>query len=202
MTDNDSLSPGLLSKEEQPKCVIGEYCRLHKFIHGAEAEELRERFEAMAADFDKDEESSIVRDIWFILDDVDARDSCAFLETKPAAGLLSSPASPLDKMVERAREAVGVFRDATREGRLIGFRQRDPLIAAIHDALDSQQAEIERVRAEVSSPARPPLEGLIAKYRDIVGMSPNGWLIRDFADELEAALAEVSSAPPATLPPL
>jgi hypothetical protein len=54
------------------RCIVGVYCRRHGFIHGAEAEELRERLEAEAA-----ADSALVRRI---LDEVDARDSLAYLE--------------------------------------------------------------------------------------------------------------------------
>ncbi len=50
-------------------CIIGEYCSDHKFVHGGEAEELRERLEALKS-----------RKVQRILDDVDARDSCAYLD--------------------------------------------------------------------------------------------------------------------------
>lgn len=74
------------SRAPQAPCVIAEYCRTHGFIHGAEAEELRERFEKMLADgwISK-------REIRRILDDVDARDSTAFLEKVTA---VASPPAP------------------------------------------------------------------------------------------------------------
>lgn len=58
-------------------CVIGEYCRRHMFVHGAEAEELRSRLERIG-----DLPSEVRR----ILDDVDARDSLAWLEHRTAEG--------------------------------------------------------------------------------------------------------------------
>jgi hypothetical protein len=51
------------------------------------------------------------------------------------------------RMVARAREAVATFRDAAREGREIGFRQRDPLVVAIHRALDLVDPLLVRVQA-------------------------------------------------------
>lgn len=50
-------------------CVIGEYCSEHGFIHGAEAEELRDRLAKLNS-----------AKVNAILDDVDARDSCAYLD--------------------------------------------------------------------------------------------------------------------------
>ena len=38
--------------------------------------------------------------------------------------------------IEQARRAIGEFRDATREGRVIGFRQRDELVCLLHGAID------------------------------------------------------------------
>jgi hypothetical protein len=57
------------------RCVIGEYCRTHQFVHGAEAEELRQRLEAL--------DDPIVT---AILDDVDARDSLAWIQRAKAEG--------------------------------------------------------------------------------------------------------------------
>lgn len=34
-------------------CVIGEYCHRHQFVHGAEAEELRERLEQVIENNDR-----------------------------------------------------------------------------------------------------------------------------------------------------
>ena len=45
------------------------------------------------------------------------------------------------QLVERAREAVTVLRDAVRVGAIIPFRQRDPLVLAIHAALDALERE-------------------------------------------------------------
>lgn len=56
---------------DRPKsqCVIGEYCHRHGFIHGAEAEELRCRLAKLTR-----------KDVDRVLEDVDARDSLAWLE--------------------------------------------------------------------------------------------------------------------------
>jgi hypothetical protein len=66
MGDKDSTLPRQTTK---PACIIGAYCRSHGFIHGAEAEELRERLEAL----DDPRVNAI-------LYNVDARDSLAFTE--------------------------------------------------------------------------------------------------------------------------
>ena len=58
------------------KCVIGEYCRRHGFIHGAEAQELRKRIEALLGDGEVND-----RTLQDVLDSVDARDSLAYLES-------------------------------------------------------------------------------------------------------------------------
>jgi len=59
------------TKMSPRKCVIGEFCDLHGFVHGAEAEELRERLARLNS-----------RKVNAILDDVDARDSCAYVESR------------------------------------------------------------------------------------------------------------------------
>lgn len=68
-------------------CELGKYCSLHDFIHGAEAEELRQRIEKVIGDIENSIESRrevdpelIVLDLKAILDRVDARDSVAYLE--------------------------------------------------------------------------------------------------------------------------
>jgi chromosome segregation ATPase len=63
-------------QKEEPQCRMGIYCREHNFIHGAEAEELRERIEAMLQAADEDDDSREFRSsLWQLLDNVDARDS-------------------------------------------------------------------------------------------------------------------------------
>lgn len=59
-------------------CVIGRYCSEHGYIHGAEAEELRSKIEKALPDIRRDDRVLLQR----ILDDVDARDSLAWLEAK------------------------------------------------------------------------------------------------------------------------
>jgi hypothetical protein len=63
-------------------CVLGEYCRAHGFIHGAEAEELRARIENVIAQAGKidDEAREVLLMVRNVLDDVDARDSLAYRE--------------------------------------------------------------------------------------------------------------------------
>lgn len=81
---------GAAVRPPREPCVIGEYCPKHGFIHGAEAEELRERFEELAEDADTPSfQRRLVRKI---LDNVDARDSAARLE-KPTAAAGVSPAA-------------------------------------------------------------------------------------------------------------
>ena len=81
--------------EESRTCRVGHYCDRHHFVHGAEAEELRERIEAIVEDLLPDTRPRTcgwsaaydacrdVRDkLMGVLDKVDARDSLAFLEAK------------------------------------------------------------------------------------------------------------------------
>lgn len=64
------------SARAHPNCVIGQYCHRHGFIHGAEAEELRERFEKLIPFLRPHAREQVQH----LLDDVDARDSFAFCE--------------------------------------------------------------------------------------------------------------------------
>lgn len=61
-------------------CVFGKYCNRHEFVHGAEAEELREELEKFAANNNNDADAIY----WArrVLDGVDARDSVAYVEVK------------------------------------------------------------------------------------------------------------------------
>jgi hypothetical protein len=59
-------------------CVFGKRCEKHDFIHGAEAEELREELEKFA-ETDETGEANWARSI---LEKVDARDSAAYVEVR------------------------------------------------------------------------------------------------------------------------
>ncbi len=48
-----------------------------------------------------------------------------------------TPQAALERLIEKARAATTTLRDASRLGTIIEFRQRDPLVMAIHDALDA-----------------------------------------------------------------
>ena len=65
---------------EKPSCTMSaESCPVHSFIHGTEAEELREGIERiLRTDGGADVRSRLER----VLDTVDARDSAAYLEGK------------------------------------------------------------------------------------------------------------------------
>ena len=68
--------------------IYDEICHEHEFQHGAEAEELRERIEKYMETLphrgrnEKIQRTTVVNDLRKILDDVDARDSVAYLERK------------------------------------------------------------------------------------------------------------------------
>lgn len=78
----DELEAALAAAERPTpaaKCVMGVYCHNHGFIHGAEAEELRQRIERAIKGADHEgcvDEDDLQR----ILDEVDARDSLAWQE--------------------------------------------------------------------------------------------------------------------------
>ena len=50
-------------------------------------------------------------------------------------------------LVQKARDATTALRDAAREGRVMDFRERDPLVMAIHSALDAIE-RLAQARAE------------------------------------------------------
>lgn len=72
----------------KPPCVIGKYCEFHGWVHGAEAEELRSELEKFLKQFQSEIFEDLTEDdisgrLQKLLDEVDARDSVAFLEVKP-----------------------------------------------------------------------------------------------------------------------
>jgi hypothetical protein len=66
-------------RNELSGCPMGRYCDLHEARHGREAEELRERFEYLASEWEdwKPKRSREIRDV---LATVDARDSAGYVE--------------------------------------------------------------------------------------------------------------------------
>jgi hypothetical protein len=60
----------------RPPCILGQFCSFHNFVHGAEAEELREELEKLIEESDK---KVRVRDLEKLLDRVDARVSVAYI---------------------------------------------------------------------------------------------------------------------------
>lgn len=86
-------------KALEAACVFGRYCKRHDFIHGAEADELREKLA-------KTRNMVVMR----VLDKVDARDSLAWREyyaTHDGADALSSLDAPL---------ANGSLQDSLKDG--------------------------------------------------------------------------------------
>jgi hypothetical protein len=81
-------------------CIIGEYCRTHGFIHGGEADELREKLTKLANEFG----GSTRRRILGVLDDVDARDSC---EPIPVAVPPETPQPDLRALIAEEIDAHG-----------------------------------------------------------------------------------------------
>lgn len=72
---------------QMKNCSIEKYCSLHKFSHGAEAEELREKIEQfvilLGRNYSEENFVGYVIDkLEDILDNVDARDSSGYLERK------------------------------------------------------------------------------------------------------------------------
>ena len=60
-------------------CVLGKYCHKHDFVHGAEAEELRNGIEKLLVDHPRKVPSALLQRL---LDTTDARDSLAYLEVR------------------------------------------------------------------------------------------------------------------------
>ena len=54
-------------------------------------------------------------------------------------------------LCDQARRAIDTFRDATREGRILDFRQRDPLVVVLHAVVDRYE--------ELAGVAPPPPAG-------------------------------------------
>lgn len=76
-------------KSQTSKCTIREFgCAVHGFIHGAEAEELREGIQKIIVHYEdaayENDSDLMLDDLRKLLERVDARDSVAFLEAKTA----------------------------------------------------------------------------------------------------------------------
>src|SRR6185437_5479334 len=99
-------------------CIIGKFCARHDFVHGSEAEELREKMERFA-DTDQSGEANWARRI---LDEVDARDSCAWVEVNRAIN-----DGELDPWHDPARDLAAARAEA----------------ASLRERLDGLQTELE-----------------------------------------------------------
>lgn len=63
----------------------------------------------------------------------------------------------LAALITRAREATSTLRDAAREGRIIDFRKRDPLVAVIHEVIDLAEKQVgETAPVPSSLPSQNP----------------------------------------------
>lgn len=72
---------------------MGHYCSEHNFVHGAEAEELRGKLEKLINEASIDEKVSVYQ-LQRLLDNVDARDSLAYLEGRPKRAKQSATRKP------------------------------------------------------------------------------------------------------------
>lgn len=81
---------------------------------------------------------------------------CAML--RQAAEGQGEPDVATKLKVERARDAVCLLRDSARTGGPLGFRERDPLVVAIHDALDLVVARSHWCPGNTPSLAATPTE--------------------------------------------
>lgn len=82
-------------RARQALCRMGHYCSEHNFVHGAEAEELREKLEKLLVE-EVSRETRMVPAylLQHLLDDVDARDSLAYLEGRPKLAKQSPTRKP------------------------------------------------------------------------------------------------------------
>src|SRR6185437_16710587 len=108
-------------------CIIGKFCARHDFVHGSEAEELREKMERFA-DTDQSGEANWARRI---LDEVDARDSCAWVEVNRAIN-----DGELDPWHDPARDLAAARAEAA------SLREQ---LAAESASADSEHANLVRV---------------------------------------------------------
>lgn len=98
----------------------------------------------------------------------------------------------LAELIVRARVATDVLRDAVREGRVLDFRQRDPLVLAIHNALDELEALLAAGTVALPAPAEP-----VWTLRWVVACR-DAWHRK--YDEAVAELARRKAAVPAQTP--
>jgi hypothetical protein len=66
-------------------CRMGVYCSEHNFVHGAEAEDLRDRLEKLIATADRSRRDVATWELQNLIDECDARDSLAFCEIQKDA---------------------------------------------------------------------------------------------------------------------
>lgn len=67
----------------------------------------------------------------------------------------AEPGAPTRAELKRARNAVDELRDAARLGRVIDFRERDPLVLAIHRVIDAAESFAARPVAVPAPPVTP-----------------------------------------------
>jgi len=115
---------------------------------------------------------------------VDTLDAAIMEADKPPAARSGSGVPDVEGIIARGRRAIDTLRDATREGRIINVRQRDPLVLDLHAVLDAvvdlhaalAQSEQERDEAQLKL-------SMTAHARD---------LNQQRARDLEAELARVT----------
>lgn len=108
MTTAPGKRADALAPPAPKKCVIGEYCHTHGWIHGQEAEQLREGVEKILDEVDHEVEvadaaNELDRRLRVMLDAVDARDSAAFVSAR-AINIEGSDGGPAPPRAD-AREA-------------------------------------------------------------------------------------------------
>jgi hypothetical protein len=181
-----------------PSCVIGEYCRRHQFVHGSEAEELRSKIEAIL-------EAGAVSDqrLRDLLDEVDARDSLALLETgteeRPAG---ETPEPSLDGLVMTAKHYLGAdFGTPPPDKRasflLAGIHHLGGALRGMVEAYRMKADAYERMRANYETSAGARTVRSIATMLGWENVPPQDVL----EDEIRALKARVQEAQPSPAPP-
>lgn len=151
-------------------CRMGVYCSEHNFIHGAEAEDLRERIEKLVYDASKSDRNVGAWELQGLLDECDARDSLVYREIqdgRDAEDEAESAPPPAESPLGQATCAgsyPGTIRDLARRLEVcVAEEQEQPLprnhfIAVFCDVIRYMRDEGAKPFATVDQPDLFPRE--------------------------------------------
>jgi predicted HAD superfamily Cof-like phosphohydrolase len=171
-------------------CPIGRYCDLHEVQHGQEAEELRERFEGIALEWE-DLEPERAREIRYVLDTVDARDSAGYLEARMGAKV--AELTRRAEAAEKERDGLGKLLNQSTRRAEAAEKERDALAAEV-ERLTKERDEAQRRVTELQTRMTEMVESQLHRrvatfYAEVVGRPFAGGPPRvPPADELRAKL--------------